>query len=248
VSARLADSRWVQGSARATHSVFITGTGTGVGKTVLCGWIIRRLIHHGVIIRAFKPLCSGGREDARALWHAQRRNLPLDVINPWWFTAPVTPLAAARASGIHLKLAQVIQHLNQQAPKPGVLLVEGAGGLLSPLGEDFTSRELIRALEAQVIIVAVNRLGVINEAWLTWEALPAPARALAHWVLFDPPAADASTSSNAELLASRIDARHIHHLPRSSVRSLRKPQGRLADQIDALLSKLGLLPARAENG
>lgn len=248
MSARLADSRWVQGPVGATRSVFITGTGTGVGKTVLCGWIVRRLIHHGVITRAFKPLCSGGREDARTLWHAQGRNLPLDVVNPWWFTAPVTPLAAARASGVRVELAQVIQHLNQQAPQPGVLLVEGAGGLLSPLGEDFTSRELIRELKAQVVIAAVNRLGVLNEAWLTWEALPAPARALAHWVLFDPPAADASTSSNLEILASRIETRHIHRLPRATARSLRKPQGRLAQQIDTLLSNLGLLPAGAEQG
>lgn len=248
MSARRAEVRRVKCPASATHSVFITGTGTGVGKTVLGEWMTRRLVHHGVITRAFKPLCSGGREDARALWHAQGRNLPLDVVNPWWFTAPVTPLVAARAAGVRVELAQVIQHLNRQAPKKGVLLVEGAGGLLSPLGEDFTSRELIRELQAQAVIVAVNRLGVLNEAWLTWEALPAPTRALAHWVLFDPPVGDASTSSNAEILASRIDARRIHRLPRATVRSLRKPQGRLADQIDALLSNLGLLPSRAEDG
>ena len=68
---------------------FVSGTGTDVGKTVLTRLLVLRLRQRGVTVRAFKPICSGGRADARALWSAQSRKLSLPSINPWWFAAPV---------------------------------------------------------------------------------------------------------------------------------------------------------------
>jgi dethiobiotin synthetase len=94
-----------------------------------------------------------------------------------------------------------------------VVLVEGAGGLLSPLGEGFDSRDLITALRAAPIIVAPNKLGVVNQLLLTLEALPANFRQAAKVILMSPPKPDSSSKTNPHLLAEYIDAKKIHLLP-----------------------------------
>ena len=225
---------------------FVSGTGTDVGKTVLTRLLVQRLRQRGVSVRAFKPIGSGGRADARALWSAQSRKLTLECINPWWFDAAVAPLIAARHMGRNVTQREVCQHLQRHAPKSGVMLVEGAGGLLSPLGEDFASRELIVALQAHPVLVAVDRLGVLNEALLTWEALPPDAQARAQWVLFAPAIPDASTGTNRAYLAERWGNDRIHGLPRLSPREIRKPPRSLAAPLDALLLGLGLPPGIAK--
>jgi dethiobiotin synthetase len=94
-----------------------------------------------------------------------------------------------------------------------VVLIEGAGGLLSPLGGNFNSRALIAALRATPIIVCPNRLGAVNQVLLTLEALPYGATAKARVVLMSPPKPDAATASNAKLLAEFFDAKRIFMLP-----------------------------------
>lgn len=220
------------------RTILVTGTGTGVGKTVLSTLLVRRLLHHQRLVRAFKPVCSGGRSDARALWWAQQRNIPLDVVNPWWFAAPVTPRLAAQKAGVSLRLAAVESHLRRHAVPAGLTLVEGAGGLLSPLGEDFDTRALLLALAARPVVVAVNRLGVLNDAWLTWEALPEPQRAQSIWVLFDPAKPDASTADNQAMLAERIHPDRIHSLPRCAPAQRRHPRADLGLRLDALIAQL----------
>ena len=93
------------------------------------------------------------------------------------------------------------------------LLVEGAGGLLSPLGENFDSGDLIAALDALPLIVAPNRLGAVNHVLLTLEALPRSAAARARMVLMSPPKRDAAAGANAKLLAGFFDAKRIFTLP-----------------------------------
>jgi dethiobiotin synthetase len=92
------------------------------------------------------------------------------------------------------------------------LLVEGAGGLLSPLGENFDSRDLIASLHATPIIACPNRLGAVNQVRLTVEALPAGAPARARIVLVSPPTPDAATGTNANLLAEHFDGKRIFQM------------------------------------
>ena len=92
-------------------------------------------------------------------------------------------------------------------------LVEGAGGLLSPLGENFDSHDLILALRATPVIVAQNKLGVVNHLLLTLAALPADFRAAAKVVLMSPAKPDAATATNAGLLAEFFPAKEIFTLP-----------------------------------
>jgi dethiobiotin synthetase len=94
-----------------------------------------------------------------------------------------------------------------------VVLVEGAGGLLSPLGEDFDSRDLLTALRAKPVVVGSSRIGVVNQMLLTLGALPRVAAAGARIVLMSPPKPDASTRTNARLLAELSVTKRIFELP-----------------------------------
>jgi dethiobiotin synthetase len=192
---------------------FITGTDTGAGKTVLTALLAHFLRERGVRVAALKPVCSGGREDAVVLQAALAGALTLDEINPWHFRAPFAPLLAARREKKAVKLAQVRDYIRTVQKKYAVTLVEGAGGLLSPLGEGFNSRNLIRAVKATPIIVAPNQLGVVNHLLLTLEALPVQARKATSIVLMSPAKPDAATASNVELLGRFFPRGKIFTLP-----------------------------------
>lgn len=202
----------VAGMKRTTF--FITGTDTGVGKTVLTALLARHLRERGVNAAALKPICSGNRDDARALRAAMNGALTPDEINPWHFRAPLAPLLAARRERRRVGLADVLAHVRTMQRRFDVLLVEGAGGLLSPLGENFDSRDLIAALRATPIVVCPNRLGAVNQVLLTLAALPRSASCRARVVLMSPSKPDASTSTNVSLLAEFLDAKRIFCLPR----------------------------------
>jgi dethiobiotin synthetase len=194
------------------QTLFITGTDTGVGKTVLTALLTRFLRERGVHAAALKPVCSGTRADTRALQAAMNATLTLDEINPWHFRAPIAPLLAARKENQRVKLSQVLAHARAMQKRFEVLLIEGAGGLLSPLGKKFNSRDLILTLRAIPIIVAQNKLGAVNHILLTLEALPEKFRLKAKVVLMSPSKPDAATKSNAKLLAEFTKAK-IFSLP-----------------------------------
>jgi dethiobiotin synthetase len=195
---------------------FITGTDTGVGKTVLTVLLVKFL--RGRVpacgTAALKPVCSGGRDDARKIFAAMNGALSLDEINPWHFRAAVAPLLAARREKKRVKLSQVVAHARAMQKRFDILLVEGAGGLLSPLGENFDSRDLILALRAMPIVVAQNKLGAVNQILLTLEALPKNLREKARVVLVSPRKPDAATKTNANLLSEFFDSKKIFLLPR----------------------------------
>lgn len=194
-------------------TIFITGTDTGVGKTVLTALLARYWRDLGVNAGALKPICSGGRDDACLLRAALQGVLTLDEINPWYFRAPIAPLLAARCERKSVKLAPVLACIRGTRRDFDVLLVEGAGGLLSPLGEKFSSYDLIAALRAVPIVVGPNRLGAINQVLLTLAALPRRAKASAQVVLMSPAQPDVAAKTNAELLAEQFDRKRIYVLP-----------------------------------
>ncbi len=195
------------------QTFFITGTDTGVGKTVLTVLLVRFLRERGVNAVALKPVCSGGRDDARALHAALNGALSLDEINPWHFRPPIAPLLAARRERKRVTLAAVFAHVRAMQKRFDVLLIEGAGGLLSPLGENFDSRDLLAALRAMPVVVCPNRLGAVNGVLLTLEALPKNLRHKARVVLMSPPKPDGATASNSKLLSEFVEAKRIFLLP-----------------------------------
>ena len=174
-----------------TKVIFITGTDTGVGKTLLTALLLSHLTAGGARVCALKPFCSGGRADAELLHELQNDVLTLDEINPFYFPEPIAPLISARKHKRRIELEQVVQHVNSIAArivassasrrrpsadksKPKIqnyILIEGSGGLLVPLGDGYTVRDLIVRLACDVLVVARNQLGTINHTLLTIQAL-----------------------------------------------------------------------------
>lgn len=194
-------------------TLFITGTDTGAGKTVLTALLARYLSERGAKVAAFKPVCSGSRSDARSLHSAIGGALSLDQINPWHFRSAIAPALAAKRENKSVAFKQIVEHIRNFQQGFDVTLVEGAGGLLSPLGKKCDSRDIIAALDAVPIIVAQNRLGILNHLLLTLEALPKRLRAKAKVVLMAPARLDFAAATNAGLLAEYFPAKRILNLP-----------------------------------
>ena len=114
-----------------------------------------------------KPFCSGSRGDARLLQSCQKGCLTLDEINPFYFDKPLAPGAA----GKNVPWRAVVKKIRNLACQCDVLVVEGVGGLLVPLGKSYAVRDLIGQLGGQTIIVSANRLGTVNHTLLTVESL-----------------------------------------------------------------------------
>ena len=195
--------------AQMKRILFITGTDTGIGKTFLAVRLIKQLRSSGINAAGLKPICSGGRSEAKQAYDAMNGALSLDEINPWHFKAAIAPLLAARQERKKVKLSQVTSHVHAMQKRFDVLVVEGAGGLLSPLGENFDSRDLIVALRALPIIVAPNRLGVVNHILLTLEALPKNLRTKVFVILMPQRKPDTAAKTNTKLLGEFFNPKRI---------------------------------------
>jgi dethiobiotin synthetase len=210
--------------ARRTSAriVFVTGTDTGVGKTVFTALLLAHLRSSGVNALALKPFCSGGRQDAKILHALQDGELTLEEVNPFYFSAPVAPLVAARAQRRRIAIAQVLNHIRGIAERCDWLLVEGAGGLLAPLGEpgrrpgpvgSYNARDLIRQLACAPVVVSRNQLGTINHTLLCLEGMGKRSRERTQVVFMQPAVKDPSGGSNAKLLSELLGGTPLTELP-----------------------------------
>lgn len=189
---------------RRPRIIFVTGTDTGVGKTLLTGLLLHCLRQSGCHALAMKPFSSGTQADAELLRTLQDSELTLDQVNPFFFPEPLAPLVAARKHHCSIRLPQVLRSIRPVASRCECLLIEGVGGLLVPLGEGFTVRDLIAKLACEVIVVAPNRLGTINHTLLTIGALQHIEINGLKTILMTPGARDSSTSSNPPTLAELL--------------------------------------------
>jgi dethiobiotin synthetase len=154
---------------------FVSGTDTGVGKTVVACALARALRERGVRVGVMKPVETGvpaeGPGDAMALRAASGSPAALTRICPQRFALPAAPSAAAAAEGRSVDLAAIREAYRGLAREHERMVVEGAGGLLVPLLPDFTMADLARELGLPVLLVARARLGTINHTTLSLEAL-----------------------------------------------------------------------------
>jgi dethiobiotin synthetase len=170
---------------------FITGTDTGVGKTHLACRMLDQLRGRGAAAAGFKPVASGAEPDAQgrlvnadALALRARSTHPLDyaVHNPYCFSPAIAPHLAAAGFGVHIERALLRDcHARLQA-RHDCVLVEGAGGWLTPIGAEHTLADVATDLGLPVILVVGLRLGCINHALLTAAAIQASGLPLAAWV------------------------------------------------------------------
>ncbi|MCW5891264.1 MAG: dethiobiotin synthase [bacterium] len=186
-------------------ALFVTGTDTGVGKTfVTCGLALA-LRAAGRRVAVMKPVETGVTdepEDAVRLRAAAADPAPLDVVCPWRFRAPLAPNEAARAEGAAVDVDALVERVGARRRTADVLLVEGAGGLLVPIRDRLTWLDVLGRTGLELLIVAANRLGVVNHAALTARVARDGGVRVRGFVLSHPtPPGDPSCTRNASTIA-----------------------------------------------
>ncbi|WP_413374873.1 dethiobiotin synthase [Alkalihalobacillus sp. 1P02AB] len=156
------------------RGIFVTGTDTGVGKTVISSGIAAVLKEEGIDIGVFKPMLSGinrsnPMSDTAWLKRMSNTSLTLEEITPFQFEKPLAPAIAQELEGTNIKLEDIIKNWKQIRKKHNYFIIEGAGGIAVPLGQGFLVSDLIKALDLPVLIVARSQLGTINHTFLTIE-------------------------------------------------------------------------------
>jgi len=171
---------------------FITGTDTGVGKTLVGCALLHALAARGARVAGMKPVASGCQpgpdglrsDDALALHAAANAIVPTDYtdINPYAFEAATAPHLAAEAGGIEIHVDKIRTHYARLAGGADHVVVEGIGGWLVPTSSTQTMADVVRDLGLPVIMVVGLRLGALNHAFLTAEAIVRHGCRLAAWV------------------------------------------------------------------
>jgi dethiobiotin synthetase len=193
--------------------IFVTGTDTGVGKTVFTALLVSFLRKQAFSVLAVKPFCSGDRADAELLEKLQEGDISLQAINPYHFSEPLAPLVAAQRAGQSIPFKQVLRHIRTLQSQCDLLIVEGCGGLLVPIAEGFLISDLIAKLSCSVVVVARNQLGVINHALLTVKALEQLGKKQIRVVLMGSECRDVATETNPEILSSLLYPIELLNLP-----------------------------------
>lgn len=155
----------------------ILGTDTEVGKTYVACRILESLVRDGVTLGAYKPVASGAssleQSDGYQLWQASgKRGTLLDVC-PQNFLAPLAPPIAAELEGTQVSDRLILDGANAWSEKCDLLILEGAGGLMSPISWSMTNADLAIKMQFPVILVSQNRLGVVNQVLTTLTAAQA---------------------------------------------------------------------------
>jgi len=185
--------------------IFVTGTDTGVGKTLLTCLLLCHLRRRGVNALAMKPFCSGGRNDIELIQALQNHALPDEEVNPFYFPEPLAPLVAARKHRRRISLSQVLRSIERVETQCERLIIEGSGGVSVPLGEGFSVSDLIAKLHCEIVVVARNRVGTINHTLLAVKMLQQLTNQRIKIILMEQKTRDRSASSNARILGELLD-------------------------------------------
>lgn len=199
---------------------FVTGTDTNIGKTLVSCSLIHAFAKTGRSVAGMKPIaagCENGRWlDIDQLSAASTRQFDCDVLNSYRLMAPVVPQIAANYEAIDIDITVIEQAFHAVYKTVDILVVEGVGGFVVPLTSQTDTSDLAVALNLPIIMVVGLRLGCLNHALLTAEAIRARRLSLAGWVanIVDPQMDD--ITGNIELLRYRLKCPLIGILPYSS--------------------------------
>ncbi len=199
-------------------SYFVTGTDTGVGKTLVSCALLHALAAQGHSAVGLKPVASGcdddGRnEDALRLRAASNIQTTYDQINPYCLQHPIAPHLAARHAGVRIDFARIIAAYRELAGRADEVIVEGVGGFCVPLNHQQTSADLAKELGLSVILVVGMRLGCINHALLTVRAVGDYQLKCAGWVANVLDDGMPALQENIEALRERIAAPLLGVIP-----------------------------------
>lgn len=200
------------------RAYFITGTDTEIGKTYVACALLHAFRRHGLTAIGMKPVAAGTdaaghNEDVEALIAASSLVAERRLVNPYCFVDPIAPHIAAAEAGVTIDPAPVQTALQALGDMAEVVVVEGVGGLVVPLAEGFDAADLARDLAIPLILVVGMRLGCLNHALLTAEAIRARGLPLAGWIANRVDPAMSRFDENLAALKARIDAPLLGVLP-----------------------------------
>ncbi len=197
-----------------TRGIFITGTDTGVGKTIVATALLRTLVAGGLRAVGMKPVAAGiapgetMNADVALLLAAGNVAAPLADVNPYSFATGIAPHLAAAQAGVAIDIGTIAAAYARLAAVADIVVVEGAGGALVPLAARSDMLDIPARLGLRVVLVVGVRLGCLNHTLLSALAINARGLALAGWVAnrLDPaqPAADANVATLAARLAAPL--------------------------------------------
>jgi dethiobiotin synthetase len=175
---------------RKLTGIFVTGTDTGVGKTLVSVSLVKALVKHGLRVSGMKPIASGAEHtpaglrnaDAVALAAASNVAAPYGAINPYCFEPAISPHIAAEEAGIDVDMGVIRRSFETLAASADVVVVEGAGGWYAPISQSHAMSDLPKLLDIPVLLVVGLRLGCLNHALLTKRAIEANGAEFAGWV------------------------------------------------------------------
>jgi dethiobiotin synthetase len=199
---------------------FVTGTDTGVGKTVVTLGLMRRLQDRGRRVVAMKPVASGCQRTAQGLRNADALLLQQEAslteyseVNPYAFEPAIAPHLAAAEAGCRIELTIIRTAYRRLAAQADQVCVEGVGGWLAPLNEAQTVADLAAELGLGIILVVGIRLGCLNHALLTQAAISGAGLQLAGWVANKPSPDCERAAESIGALRSRLAAPLLGTVP-----------------------------------
>jgi dethiobiotin synthetase len=207
-------------------AVFVTATGTDIGKTFVTAGVIRHIRASGGAIAAIKPIVSGfdpqawQDSDPAVLLAALGRPVTLaevEQISPWRFKAPLSPDMAGRREGRTIQFRDVVEFCRNAAAQGRLLLIEGVGGIMVPLDERRTVLDLMSVLRAPVILVAGSYVGTISHTLTALEVMARRNLDIAAVVVSESEGSAASLDETAAAIAQFADAIDVIAVPRLAV-------------------------------
>lgn len=201
------------------HAWFVTGTDTEIGKTFSTCALLHAARNQGFSAVAMKPIAAGvdakgQNEDVEQLLAASSLAMPRPLVNPYCFRAPVAPHIAAVEEGVAIELDRIQSAYTGLTQAADIVIVEGVGGFCVPLGPSLDSADLAVSLGLPVILVVGLRLGCINHALLTAQAIEARGLCLAGWIANTVDPAMSRREENIEALSQRLPAPLLGIIPR----------------------------------
>lgn len=203
------------------NGVYVTGTDTGIGKTLASASLLHALRGRGLRAAGMKPVASGCTEtaegwrndDALALQAASDPAPRYGDVNPFALPLPLAPEFAARAAGIELSLAPILAAHARVAASADAVVVEGVGGWMAPLSATLDQLDVVRALRLPVVLVVGLRLGCLNHALLSARALAADGVRFAGWIASEVDPGMDRRDENFAVLSQRLPAPCLGRLP-----------------------------------
>ena len=203
-------------------SCFVTGTDTEIGKTLISGALLHAMGAAGVRAAGMKPVAAGAEEregvlrneDVDFLYEAAPLKLPRELTTPYLFRTPAAPHIAAALECQPIEPRRIVAAYEQVRAQAEAVVVEGVGGWRVPLTNSYDTSDLARQLGLPVILVVGLRLGCINHALLTAEAIAARGLKLAGWVANTVDPAMGHADGNVEAIAARLNAPLLGRVPR----------------------------------